>query len=117
MTWFEEDPAPEFDERVQDQLERDVRAAWGSILNSEAGRLVVWSILSRCHIYHTTYTGNADTNFREGERSIGLKILQQHVFPLGAEYLPQMMNEFSDRAERIGIALDQEGQDDRRDAD
>lgn len=113
MSWFAEDT--DVDDPVAEQLQRDLRAAWGKLLNDEAGRLVVWSILEKCHLYHTTYTGNADTNFREGERSVGLKILQEHIFPLGPEYLLKMQIEFQERVERIGIALDQGVDSDGRD--
>ena len=99
-------------EKVQEQIERDLRAAWGHMLNTPAGRLVVWSILEKCHIFHSTYTGNADTNFREGERSVGLKILNDHIFPLGTEYLGDMMSQNAARIEQIEMAIAEEEQND-----
>lgn len=101
-----------FEEKVREHHEAQVRAAWGKILNDPLGRIAVWSILEKCHIFQTTYTGNADTNFLEGERSVGLKMLQEHIFPLGAEYLAQMMEENAARIAEIEMAIEQEASED-----
>lgn len=48
-------------------------------LGSEAGRRVLWQILAWCRLYRTVAVrGDAfETYRREGERSIGLRILAQ----------------------------------------
>lgn len=98
-------------DKVREAMERDLRSAWGAMLNSPAGRLVVWAILEKCHVFQTSYTGGADTYFREGERSVGLRLLHDHIFPLGTEYLGQMMADHADRLEQIEQALDEEEQE------
>lgn len=45
------------------------------ILSSEAGKAVIWKILSDCRIFQTSFTGSSETFFLEGKRSIGLSIL------------------------------------------
>jgi hypothetical protein len=43
------------------------------------GRVVLWDILERCHIFANAFTGNSRTFFLTGEQSIGqyvLKMLQ-----------------------------------------
>lgn len=103
---------PTFEQRVQERIDAELRAAWGFMLNDPRGQRVVWSILEKCHVFHSTYTGNAETYFREGERSVGLKMLQDHIFPLGAEYLGEMMRANEARREEIEMAIAKDEQDD-----
>lgn len=43
------------------------------LLSTKRGRRLVWrQMLAPCGIYRLSYTGNSDTYFREGQRSIGL---------------------------------------------
>lgn len=87
--------------RVLELHEREVQNAWAGLLSSEAGRLIAWTILDHCHVFSTTYTGNAASNFLEGERSVGLKILKGHVLPNGPQILADMMVEADDRHDRL----------------
>lgn len=43
--------------------------------STEQGKRVLWDLLSQCHIFHTTFTGNSRGMFLEGERSVGLYLL------------------------------------------
>jgi len=45
------------------------------VMNSEAGRRFVWRLLSAAHCFQTSFTGDTETFFREGERNLGLQIL------------------------------------------
>lgn len=49
--------------------------AYRFLMEHPAGKMVLWDIMSRCHIFETTFTGNSRTFFAEGERSIGLYVL------------------------------------------
>jgi hypothetical protein len=40
-------------------------------------RSFVWWVLEQTHIYKTSFTGNSETFFREGERNIGLKVFSR----------------------------------------
>lgn len=89
-------------------VDREIEAAWASMLKTEAGRLIAWSILDKCHVFSSTYTGNAGSNFLEGERAVGLKVLKQHIIPFGPHVLAEMMAEASDRHDRLwAVAIGQ----------
>jgi DNA-binding PadR family transcriptional regulator len=45
-------------------------------LGSESGRRVLQDILDNTHVMSITFTGNSQTFYKEGQRSIGLMILQ-----------------------------------------
>ncbi|MEM8839678.1 MAG: hypothetical protein AAGE89_16425 [Pseudomonadota bacterium] len=102
-------------DQVQAKLEADIQLAWQGLLAQEAGRLIVWSILEKCHLFETTYTGNAASNFLEGERSIGLKILQDYVLPAGMTKFTKILEEAEEREARIARALEEEDKDETPD--
>jgi hypothetical protein len=46
------------------------------VMSSKEGRAWMFGVLDACHIYSTSFTGDALTSaFREGERNIGLKLI------------------------------------------
>ena len=47
------------------------------VMGDPRGRRVVWRILEKAGIYRSSYTGNSETFFREGERNIGLMLLAE----------------------------------------
>lgn len=87
-------------ERVTELIDREIANSWAKLLQEEWGRLLAWSILDKCHIMSTTFTGNSAAAFLEGERSVGLKILKGHILPFGPHVWAQMMTEASDRFDR-----------------
>ena len=46
------------------------------LLKTRHGKDVIWHILSLCNIYSDTFTGNSQTFYLEGRRSVGLQVLQ-----------------------------------------
>lgn len=42
------------------------------VLSTPEGKRVIWWLLGRTHIFSSTFTGNAQSHFLEGERNIGL---------------------------------------------
>lgn len=54
-----------------------VASAFRDALDTAAGRALVWWILEGCHVFQTSFVpGSADrTVFAEGERSIGLRLI------------------------------------------
>ena len=46
-----------------------------SVIDTQAGRAVIWNILAMCDIYSDSFTGNSTSFHLEGKRSIGLEIL------------------------------------------
>jgi hypothetical protein len=71
------------DEGAREQKERekivnDMRLRdLGSIVETEAGRRWVYSIIERCHIFHPVMTGNSYTFFNDGMRQVGLMIVDE----------------------------------------
>lgn len=62
--------------REKDRAKRardDVRA----VMSTPSGRRVMWQLLSDAGIFRTSFTGNSETFFREGARSLGLKVFTQ----------------------------------------
>lgn len=45
------------------------------ILSTEQGKRFVWKLISRCGLFRTSFTGSSQTFFLEGERNIGLYVL------------------------------------------
>ena len=45
------------------------------LMGSKRGRRVTWRLLERTGIFRSSFTGNSETYFREGERNIGLFLL------------------------------------------
>ena len=65
------------EQKLQKQFARerelnDLRA----IMQTESGRRFVWRLLSIADIYAPSFTGNSETFYREGRRSIGLVIFK-----------------------------------------
>lgn len=58
-------------ELEQKQLLADVKGTF----ETPHGRRVFRHLMERCHVFHTTFTGNSKTFFLEGERNIGLYLL------------------------------------------
>lgn len=51
---------------------------WRWLMSSKQGRRIVWRILSLTGLFRTSFTGNSQTFFNEGERHIGL-VLQGKI--------------------------------------
>lgn len=66
------------DESRQQQIEAKLLADKYKrvFLESEEGKEVLQDLFSRCHVFNSTMTGNSWTYFREGERNIGLQLLE-----------------------------------------
>lgn len=59
--------------RARDQEIEDFK----HVMNDPRGRRFMWRVLERSGIYRSSYTGNSETFFREGERNIGLMLLAE----------------------------------------
>lgn len=102
-------------EEVSSAIEAEIEALlnkdWANLLASREGRRIVWDILSRCGVFRSSYRGNADTNFLEGERNIGLSIINERIIPNGAQLFGEMMAEHAEWMDRLEY-LSEETQDD-----
>lgn len=62
----------EKEERLEvEQLRNDIKETFGTT----EGKRVLYHILAMCEIYSDCFTGNAQTYYLEGRRSIGLELL------------------------------------------
>ena len=52
------------------QRESDMR--W--LLSQPQGRRLLWSLIQQCGVDRISYTGNSETFWREGQRSIGVQL-------------------------------------------
>ena len=51
--------------------------AYRDVFNSEEGKLVLSDLCKSCHVFHSTFDTNPnETYYREGERSVVLRILR-----------------------------------------
>ena len=72
---------PSSDEPVADRkdaarLARQVEAndiKW--LMSSKQGRRIAWRLLERAGVYRSSFTGNSETFFREGQRDQGLRLI------------------------------------------
>ena len=48
-----------------------------SVMENEAGRRLVWRLLSRAGVFTSSFTGNSTTFFNEGKRDQGLFLLSE----------------------------------------
>jgi len=59
------------------QKERDsLITAILNVMRTEAGKVLIWELLDLCDIHSDIFTGNSQTFYLEGKRSVGLQILQ-----------------------------------------
>lgn len=59
--------------REMRQLKEDI----GHVLDDPRGRRVLMWVLNLTGLYNPSFTGNSETFFREGKRSVGLHIVQE----------------------------------------
>lgn len=45
------------------------------VLNSKQGRRFLWRYLAECGVYRSSFNGQFQTFFNEGQRNVGLKLL------------------------------------------
>lgn len=85
-TYIHDDPGQVAEAKAQakanaDQAKEDVK----TLMAIPAFRRFVWWILENTHVFRTSFTGNSETFFKEGERNIGLKVFLrvQEIDPEG----------------------------------
>ncbi len=47
------------------------------LMKDKRGRRFIWSLLERTGVFRSSFTGNSETFFREGQRNVGLLLMAQ----------------------------------------
>ncbi len=69
------------------------KSALRNIMNTPEGRMWMWDLLSRCGVYHSSYSSDAlAMAFREGHRNIGLHLTAE-INRLSPEMYAKMVGE------------------------
>ena len=67
--------------KSQTQKDKNIRDTeledWRLLLSKQWGRRLVWRILDQTGLYRTSFTGNSTTFFNEGQRNIGLWLVDE----------------------------------------
>jgi hypothetical protein len=64
------------DEHARFVTERD-RDDFVWLMGDPRGRRIVWRMLEMTGVFRTSFTGNSETFFREGQRNVGLMLMAQ----------------------------------------
>ena len=80
--------AKQKDKNIRDTELEDIRL----LLSKQWGRRLVWRLLEQTGMYRTSFTGNSTTFFNEGQRNIGLWLVDE-VWLADAEMYLLMIKE------------------------
>lgn len=72
-----------------------------TVMSTRAGRRFIWRLLETTGVYRSSYTGNADTYFREGARNVGLVLIRdihEHCFDKYVEAMNERKDGHDDAA-------------------
>lgn len=61
------------------------------VMSTASGRRFVWGQLERAGVFRSSFTGNSETFFREGQRNIGLMLLADVNEFCPEQYLTMLM--------------------------
>ncbi|OJH45183.1 hypothetical protein [Paracoccus sp. SM22M-07] len=95
----------------EELAEQHMRDAWGTVLGSEEGRAVIWSILQATFLFDQTHVGDALDGFRAGMREVGLQVVRNRIQPAGFDVLGTLQREAAERADRFTLAAKDFNQD------
>lgn len=75
------------DEAARLEQERD-DTQW--LMSTAQGRRIVWTELGEAGVFRTSFTGNSETFFKEGQRNIGLLKLNRVMLHAPNQFLTMM---------------------------
>ena len=67
-------------ERLQIKFTEQNKRDLAAVLSTEAGGRFIFALLSECHVFSSSFTGNSETFFKEGERNVGLALMEHIGF-------------------------------------
>lgn len=89
MTTEEDRKKAEEEEKKRLLKERELLKDYKRTFNTEYGKRVFMDLIERCHIFHSTFTGNSRGMFLEGERHVGLYLIDR-FYPSHEEALKEL---------------------------
>ena len=95
------DEEKDIDEKVEELLKRDIDNAWSALLETQSGRLILWSILDKCGLNNFAFNGNAHDALQKGRQQIASEILNEYVYPKGMQVYADMLLEAEARDKRL----------------
>jgi hypothetical protein len=84
--------AKERDEREQ-LLSRREADDFKFLMSDKRGRRFVWNLLEKTGVFRSSFTGNSETFFREGQRNVGLMIVDMIHTHSPEQYNRMMMEQ------------------------
>lgn len=76
LTGNSADPEQVADAGRKESVAADTQAGdLRAVLSTAEGRRFVWGLLTFTGVFKTSFTGNSETFYREGQRNVGLKII------------------------------------------
>lgn len=69
-----QDQATAARDTVRRNLVETEKDDWKWLMSSPRGRRIMWRLLGWTGMYRSSFTGNSETFFREGERNVGLRV-------------------------------------------
>jgi len=94
-TQQENDKARKMDEKVAAKQDID-DFLW--LMRNKQGRRFMWRLLTWTHIFKSSFTGNSETFFREGERNIGVRLMDEIHSNCPELYSTMVKEQKNDRA-------------------
>jgi hypothetical protein len=67
------------------------------VLSSSEGRRFCWRVLSESGLYKTSFTGNSQTFFLEGRRSLGLFLLNELMSANATAFASMQQEHYSEK--------------------
>lgn len=74
--------------------------ALANVAKTAEGRVVLWEILSRSHIYDDAFHGNSHDIFAKGKRDVGLWLIA-YMNEVDPTLYPQMLLDVAKQAQRF----------------
>ncbi len=74
---YAEERAKKRQEALSEQQRETIKADTRWLMQDKRGRRFAWRLLERTGVFASSFTGNSETFFREGQRNVGLALLAQ----------------------------------------
>ena len=86
------------EQSLQDRLQAKEEANDFLFLMRRAeGRRFIWRLLTWTHVFRSSFTGNSETFFREGERNVGCRLMNEIHTHCPDLYLTMVKEQKNDR--------------------